>query len=589
MTRAIEASSCLSEWLAYLRSVREMKEANLAGFIALAETGSLDGCKFTDAYDFSLFHSLSNLILKAYPRLLNFSRTRHERIREEFSSLDQEIQTLYRKRAAHQISRHIVPRGCSTGPIRTYSDLALLNHESQKQRGHISIRSLLNRAGNALMALKPCFMMGPMSVAQYLAPGAFNFDLIVMDEASQLKPEEALGAVARGSQVVIVGDPKQLPPTTFFDSMFSGDISEEEDDNLAIEESESILDRACEVYRPIRQLRWHYRSRHESLIAFSNHNFYDRNLILFPSPLKEHLSLGMKRHFIENGVYSGRVNRPEAERVVNAILNHMEQFPKESLGIATFNSAQRDLIEELMYARTKSDLPAQAYLAEWKDSAEPFFINNLETVQGHERDCMFVSFTYGRDEHGNMYQRFGPINGPTGHRRLNVILTRAKLRTVIFTSMSSEDIKIGDDVSLGVKAMRACLAFSETGILEQPVLGEGQEPNEFEISVKSALSNLGFDVDTQVGVAGYFIDLAIRHPKKSGCYLLGIECDGAPYHSAKSARDRDRLREANLRNLGWDIHRIWSTDWHKNRKSEIERISKYVQQILRKEELPKRN
>lgn len=586
LDRALKAPLQLSLWLDYLRSRRALEEAHLESIISHAEDGQIRPAHLPGAYDFALFNGLCSLILKAYPRLLNFSRNRHEKIREEFVKLDNQIQGLYRARAAYQISRRDIPRGTGTGPVRDYTDLALLEHEIQKQRGHIPIRKLLNRAHRALLGLKPCFMMGPMSVAQYLVPGNFQFDLVVMDEASQLKPEDALGAIARGSQVIVVGDPKQLPPTTFFDTMFiENDGTEEEQDNLAIEESESILDRACEVYKPIRQLRWHYRSHHESLIAFSNRRFYDQNLILFPSPNASSPDLGVKYNYLANGVYSGRTNRPEADRVVEGIIQHMRSRQNESLGVATFNTTQRDLIEELLDAQLKKDPEAQAYISKWKDSAEPFFVKNLETVQGDERDCIMISFTYGRDERGSLFQRFGPINGTNGHRRLNVLFTRAKLRTEVFTSMQPEDIRVGEDASLGLKAMRAYLTYAKTGVLDQPIDGDGPEPNEFELAVGSELKSRGFDIVPQVGVAGYFIDLAIRHPRKEGCYILGVECDGATYHSAKSARDRDRLRQSNLENLGWRIHRVWSTDWLKNRGAEIERIAQKIHNILRGEEL----
>jgi very-short-patch-repair endonuclease len=586
LDRAIQAPSDLSSWLDYLRSRRALEDVHLHALIFQAEAGQLRPSHLLNAYNFALFNGLCNLVLKAHPRLLNFSRSRHEKIRDEFAKLDTEIQSLYRKKAAYIISRRNVPRGTGNGPVREFTDLSLLEHEIQKQRGHISIRSLLNRANKALLALKPCFMMGPMSVAQYLIPGKFHFDRVVMDEASQLKPEDAVGALARGSQVIIVGDPKQLPPTTFFDTMFiESDETEEEQDNLAIEESESILDRACEVYKPIRQLRWHYRSRHESLIAFSNRRFYDQNLILFPSPSASTPDLGVKYNYLANGVYSGRTNRHEADQVVHAVLEHMRIRQEESLGVATFNTTQRDLIEELLDGQLKKDHEAQSYISKWKDSAEPFFIKNLETVQGDERDCIIISFTYGRDDKGNIFQRFGPINGTNGHRRLNVLFTRAKLRTEVFTSMQPEDIRVGEDASLGLKAMRAYLVYAKTGVLDQAIEGEGPEPNEFELAVGSELKNCGFDTVHQVGVAGYFIDLAVRHPKKDGCYILGIECDGATYHSAKSARDRDRLRQTNLENLGWCIHRVWSTDWLKARHAEIERIAQRIHKILRGEEL----
>lgn len=280
LDRARKNPLSLSEWLDYIRSRNTLGEVHLDTILAHAEQGTLKPAHLQGAYDFAIYNGLSSLILKAHPTLLNFSRSRHEKIREQFVKMDSEIQDLYRVRAAYHISRREVPRGNGTGPVRDYTERALLEHELQKQRGHIPIRTLLNRAHKTLLGLKPCFMMGPMSVAQYLEPGKFQFDLVVMDEASQLKPEDALGAISRGSQIVIVGDPKQLPPTTFFDTMFEElGGTEAENDSLAIEESESILDRACEVYKPIRQLLWHYRSRHESLIAFSNHRFYNQNLI----------------------------------------------------------------------------------------------------------------------------------------------------------------------------------------------------------------------------------------------------------------------------------------------------------------------
>lgn len=585
LDRAKNAPLDLSGWLEYIRSRKALEEVRLTTIISLAEQGELEPAQLQSAYDFAIYNGLTSLILKAHPTLLNFSRNRHEKIREQFVKLDNEILDLYRERAAHQISRRKVPPGIGTGPVRDYTDRALLDHEIQKQRGHIPIRALVNRAHQALLGLKPCFMMGPMSVAQYLQPERFHFDLVVMDEASQLKPEDAIGAIARGSQVVIVGDPKQLPPTSFFDTMLAEINESEEDESLAIEESESILDRACEVYRPIRQLRWHYRSHHESLIAFSNHRFYDQNLILFPSPQRDSLELGIKYHFVQEGVYSNRANRPEAERIVKAILTHMTNHPNESLGVATFNTTQMELINQLLDAEEKTNPFVQAYKGKWHKDNEPFFIKNLETVQGDERDCVFISFTYGRDVRGNMYQRFGPINGNNGHRRLNVLFTRSKLRTEVFTSMHPEDVLVGPESSLGVKAMQGYLRYAKTGVLEQAQLGDGPEPNDFEIAVGNSLKDSGLDVHSQVGVAGYFIDLAVCHPNRVGSYILGIECDGATYHSAKSARDRDRLRQSNLENLGWQIHRIWSTDWLRNRRAEVERVTQKVHNLVRGEEL----
>jgi superfamily I DNA and/or RNA helicase len=303
--------------------------------------------------------------------------------------------------------------------------MALITNELNKQKRHIPIRQLIRRSGNALVALKPCFMMGPLSVAQYLAPGQLNFDLVVMDEASQLKPEDAIGALARGGQVVIVGDPKQLPPTSFFQRV-SLDTEDDDlkDSRAAVEEGESILDVASTLFQPVRRLRWHYRSRHHSLIAFSNQEFYQRDLIIFPSACHDDPSLGVSHHFVPDGVFANSRNPREAAVVVEAVLDHLREHPTESLGVVTLNFEQRELVEELLDRRLRDDPFALAYMERMKGGQETLFVKNLENVQGDERDVIFISTTYGPDTRGNQFQRFGPINGPNGHRRLNVLFTR---------------------------------------------------------------------------------------------------------------------------------------------------------------------
>jgi len=586
LARAVNNTDDLSEWIEYVRCVKPLKDSNRETLISLGEEGIIKPDQLSIAHDFGICNSLTKLVRASNPNLMNFSRVRHETVRAKFADTDKELLIMQRKQAAYEISKRRTPQGIGHGPVRNYTELALIKNEIGKQRGHITIRSLMNRATDALRSLKPCFMMGPMSVSQYLDPRKFRFDLVVMDEASQLKPEEALGAVARGGQVVIVGDPKQLPPTSFFDSLFDDEdyANEEDDDRLAIEKSESILDRAAQVYQPIRQLRWHYRSRHESLIAYSNHEFYDGNLILFPSPHNKSTNLGIKVHQVSEGTWDGKMNKPEAQRVVQSILTHMTDNPNESLGVATLNSAQRDLIEELFDQAIKRDPSAQSYISRWSNSPEPFFIKNLETVQGDERDCIFISFTYSPMEGrgGHIDQRsFGPLNGPNGHRRLNVLFTRSKLRMEIFTSMDHEQIRIGSESAWGAKALKGFLKFARLGLLEPIYKRHTPEPSPFALAVRDALKQRGFDVYCEVGVAGYFIDLAIANPDRPGSFVLGIECDGATYHSAKSARDRDRLREENLVGLGWKIHRIWSSDWFRNKKAEITRLEARARDLIR--------
>lgn len=535
--------------------------------------------------DLLSYNSLTHRIFEDRPNLLRFTGLAQEAIRDQFVRYDKEVINLNRQRMARRIDR-APPPGNRSGPVSGWTDMTLIQNEISKKKRHIPIRQLVRRAAHALQTLKPCFMMSPLSVAQYLMPGQLNFDMVVMDEASQLKPEDALGAIARGAQMVIVGDPKQLPPSTFFERRLEGDEDEAvEDETLSVEEHESILDVASALYQPIRQLKWHYRSRHGSLIAFSNREFYRDRLVLFPSPFRDKPELGIKFRAVADGVYEQRRNRPEAERVVNAILNHVRTHPRHSLGVVALNFEQRELIEELLTERARHDEVCQQYLEQQTRSAEPFFIKNLENVQGDERDVIFISVTYGRDVKGNLFQRFGPINQAQGQRRLNVLFTRAKERVLVFSSIDPDELRVDSSSPPGIRILKAYLTYAKTGQLEVGQYGSLQPANDFEAAAGTALRACGFDVEHQFGVAGFFIDIAIRHPKRPGTFVLGVECDGATYHSARSVRDRDRLRQNILENLGWTLHRIWSTDWFKDSKRETQKVVTRVEEILRKESL----
>lgn len=506
-----------------------------------------------------------------------------EKLREQFAKADKQAIKLFRERAAAILDRRSVPEGNPRGAVKMLTELALIEHEIGKQKRHIPIRQLVLRSAKALQALKPCFMMGPLSVAQYLEPKQLRFDLVVMDEASQLKPEDAIGVIARGGQLVVVGDPKQLPPTNFFQRVSSDEYDDDQEESrLPIEERESILDVASTLYQPIRRLRWHYRSRHHTLIAFSNREFYEDDLIVFPSAYEKSPALGVKHHFI-HGVFEGRRNAPEAQAVVDAVLEHVEKHPDESLGVVALNFEQRELIEELLECRLRTEPFALAYQERMENGPEPLFVKNLENVQGDERDVIFISTTYGPDSRGNQYQRFGPINGPNGHRRLNVLFTRARMRTEVFTSLDPDRIVASPSSAWGLRVLKKYLVFARTGSLEESTGGGSEPANDFERSVGTVLQEKGFDVVFQREVAGYFLDLALRHPTKPGAYLLGIECDGATYHSGRSARDRDRLRQEILESHGWTIHRIWSTDWFQSRNAEIQRLLKRIDDQLKRD------
>ena len=568
----------LPQWNNFVRVRTKTRENGLDKLTALAEAGKLKPQELGAAFRFVFYNSLARSVFTEHPELSLATGITQELIRSQFAAADKEAIRLYSQRVAGLIDQRPVPVGNQSGPVRGWTEMALILHEVKKQKRHIPYGQLIRRAGSALVALKPCFMMGPLSVAQYLAPGQLQFDLVVMDEASQFKPEDAIGALARGVQAIIVGDPKQLPPTSFFERV-SIDSEEGDESRAAVEEGESILDVASTLFQPVRRLRWHYRSRHHSLIAFSNEEFY-RDLIIFPSAYHDDPLLGVKHHFIADGVCENSRNPREAAVVVEAVLEHMRQHPNESLGVVTLNLEQQELIEELLERRLKDDPAAIAFEDRMKSGQETLFIKNLENVQGDERDVIFISTTYGPDARGNQFQRFGPINGPNGHRRLNVLVTRARKRTVVFSSLDPDRIETTATSSWGLRALKQYLIFARTGILRQADDGIAQPTNDFERSVGAVLKENGYEVVPQVGVAGFLIDLGVRHPAKSGAFLLGIECDGASYHSARSARDRDRLRQEILENLGWKIHRIWSTDWFKSRDIEIRRLLERIKELL---------
>ena len=346
-TRSLESRDHLPQWVHFLRVRVQSKEEEISKLTALADTRRIEPDHLVPSFRFLFYDSLARGIFAERSALSGLAGLTTSETRKQFARLDRETITLYRQRAAAIIDRRPVPSGSQVGPVSVWTDLALVIQEINKQKRHIPIRQLMRRAGRALQALKPCFMMGPLSVAQYLAPGELSFDLIVMDEASQLKPEDAVGALARGGQMVIVGDPKQLPPTTFFQrAAMDAETEDDEQTRTVAEEGESILDVASTLYQPVRRLRWHYRSRHQSLIAFSNKEFYQGDLVIFPSAYHERSDLGVKYHQVQGGVFENGRNAREAANVVDAVMDHMEHRPDESLGVATLNFEQGELIEE---------------------------------------------------------------------------------------------------------------------------------------------------------------------------------------------------------------------------------------------------
>lgn len=587
LQRALAGSKALIPWSKFLAAKADVEEMGAVDLVICVERGTLRSELLVEAFDYAFHRTLSKGILSMHRELARFSGDSHELLRKDYADLDKQLIKLNGAMYAAKVDAAKRPLpGVSAGRAGDLTEMALLSKETKKQKRHIPIRQLLKRAGRSLLELKPCFMMGPLSVAQYLEQGYLSFDLIVMDEASQLRPEDALGAIARGKQLVVVGDPKQLPPTNFFDQLMSDDDEDPDDAPAIVDGAESILGICEHLYRPVRTLRWHYRSRHESLIAFSNAQFYGGRLVVFPSPYKRNRRLGVNYRYVNDGSYQDRRNMPEAQRIVKEVIEHMLTTEEESLGVVTLNQTQRELIQDLFDQKSR-DVPAVAkYLERHKDAGWPFFVKNLENVQGDERDVIFVSTTFGKPPDGSpVRQNFGPINRPDGWRRLNVLFTRARRRLDLFSSMLPSDIQVdGEKVSLGRRALRDYLEFARTGSLPGPAPQvSGREPDsDFELAVAESLRLRGYQCEPQVGVAGYFIDLGVRHPERSSEFLAGIECDGATYHSSLSARDRDRIRQEILESLGWRgrIVRVWSTDWFSDPKGQTDRLVRHLERRL---------
>ena len=452
---------------------------------------------------------------------------------------------------------------------------AIIQSEIVKRKRHIPVRNLIRRANRALLAMKPVWLMSPINVSQLLPRWAKFFDVLIIDEASQMLQEDSLPAIVRAKQIIIVGDREQLPPPPWFNVQEEPD----EEDEWQEDSDKSILDLAEEKFSGKRMLRWHYRSRHHSLIAFSNREFYQDRLEVLPSPSESDKTgnLGIE-HVHVNGFYKARarINMKEAERVLEETKRCMEETPDLSIAIVAINRTQRDRIQDEFERMADNDSTIQKYLERWSGKLEEFIIKSLENMQGDERDIIIISTVYGPDpKTKKVFQRFGPINTANGHRRLNVLFTRAKRRLLLVSSLASSNIKTTEKSNRGLQVLKAYLEYAASGRLEIG-RGEGEPDSDFETMVGEVLSEWGYQPTYQVGVAGYRIDIGVKHKDYKNGYLAGIECDGATFHSSLSARDRDRLRQEQLEALGWRIYRVWSTDWFANPDKETEKMIEWL-------------
>jgi len=527
---------------------------------------------------------LQDLYEKYGEKLSEYGGVKLSNLKKELVSLDSELRSNTRLGLASKIwsnsSYNEAPRGRESGRVAEKTERGLINHIVNKPSTRISLRHLFEKSSETLAHIKPCTLMSPLSVSQML-PLAVLFDVVVIDEASQMKPELSIPSIARAKQTVIVGDPNQLPPLNFGGK--KADENEEED--FA---DESILDMALTVLPNPRELLWHYRSRHEDLIRFSNIEFYGGKLMIPVTANPEETGRGITYNFLENGIYTARggennkggINEIEAGRMVDGIIHFMKKRPEESLGVVLMNSTQRDLVQNLFDMKSQKSLDALTYLSFWQSKSggiHEFFIKNLESVQGDERDVIMIGTVYGPNKNGEVHQRFY-ISGLYGWRRLNVLITRAKHEVILFTSLPPH--KIQNTTSKSMEAFKKYLEFADTKKLTEGTVTNYPVDNPFQQWAIDQVNSLpGFSAEWEIGVAGFRIDIGVRHEEFAG-WIMGIETDGATYHSTRSARDRDILRQEILEGHQWRFHRIWSTDYMRDPRATREKLQNALESRL---------
>jgi len=570
----------LKNWCEWQAAKNQAIEGRLSSLVLSLEAGNISPANTEKQFFVAYCKWLAPLLIDDNSLLREFKASTHEQTIAKFRELDAKVADITSQYVVTLASQKVPDPSSRNNPV----EYGTLTRELQKKTRHIPTRSLIKEMGGSLLDLCPCLMMSPLSVAQFLPTDFHGVDLVVFDEASQMTTWDSVGAIARGKNVIIVGDPKQMPPTNFFSAQAANDEADEED-------LESILDQALAARLPLKRLMGHYRSRHETLIAFSNSKYYENSLVTYPSSdTKESM---VTSHRV-NGVYAkgkGRNNPIEAKAVVDEIVKRLvdPSEQKKSIGVVTLNTEQQRTIEDLLDdARRKKPQIEEFFLeGEGKDH---IFVKNLESVQGDERDIIMLSLGYGptEPEAKTMSMNFGPLNKTGGERRLNVAITRATTEVLIFSSFDSSMIDLSRTSAKAVEDLKHYLEFAERGpvaLAEQATANYGidQFDSDFERAVATALRAKGWKVQTQVGVSKFRVDLGVLHPDKPGRYLAGVECDGATYHSSPSARDRDRVRHVILENLGWHLIRLWSTDFFIDADSAIDKIHIQLEQQLAKE------
>lgn len=557
----LDAIDQLNTWCEFLKLLKNLESLEIKEFIDLAINKHLKTDDLIKIYKKTFYTQWIDVILHSTPFLMQMSRVQHDEIVKSFKIKDELSFEINKAKIKAKLSQERP----SLDIIAPGSAVSILLREGEKRRKQKPIRLLFETLGELVQTLKPCFLMSPLSVSTFLSKD-FAFDVVIFDEASQIFPQDAIGAIYRGKQLIVVGDSKQMPPTNFFNA---SSFQDDDEINEDITDFESILD-LCSTIFPQKSLKWHYRSRSEELIAFSNKNFYNDELKTFPQT-ENKKGLGVDFLYVE-GTFDRKTkqNVIEAEKIVDLIYENIEKYPSRSLGVVAFSIAQQNLIEKLLAKKRKENPIYESFLRDKVN--EPFFIKNLETVQGDERDTIIFSIAYGKDVNGKLLLNFGPLNKEGGERRLNVAITRAKENLIIVSSMHYLDIDLTRTKSLGSKLLRDYLDYAENGWVvfkESNINKNVENESGFETEVGEFLRNNGFDVDFKIGSSAYQIDIGVKKPH-SNRYILAIECDGKTYRNIKNVRDRDRLRQSILEKIGWHYYRLWSTDWFLNK--EIEKI-----------------
>lgn len=580
--RADEGWGGIRAWCSWQRARHEALRLHLGPIVGALEAVDARENNAPDLFERSFRRSFLFEAIEREPAIREFFGREHLEHIERFRELDERFAMLTRDLIHARLSAS-VPRENIRGD-HPPDEMTLLRKEIGKKMRHIPVRQLLGRIPKLLPRLKPCVLMSPLSVAQYLDASQDPFDVVIFDEASQIPVWDAVGAIARGKQLIVVGDPKQLPPTNFFNTT---DEDEEDLTPPEFKDLESILDELMSNGVRHKRLQWHYRSRHEGLITFSNRLYYENDLLTFPSPTTT--VGGVRFMHLPNARYDkgkSRTNRAEGEALVKELVNRLrdDAGPERSYGVVTFSQAQQQLVENLLDEERRRYPEIEHHFGEDPPiEGEPVFIKNLENVQGDERDVILFSICYGPDETGRVSMNFGPLNRDGGERRLNVAVTRAKHEILVVSGLRAEQIDLTRTRAKGVVHLKYFLDYAEHGprvlAATNSATSDADPDSEFEKMVADRIRAAGFDVHYQVGCSGYRIDLGVVDPQAPGSYLIGVECDGATYHRAATARDRDKLRQSVLEGLGWKLHRIWSTDWWHDAEAETQKLLAHVHSV----------